>query len=653
MENLGFLETAEPQPLPSDLGYLEEPDYLPDVDWSMLEQFEANRKPQIDYLENATYSNARPDWNWLRKEIEAMEAVLNEDAKLQAALDYASIGWHIFPCHTVVAGKCSCGKDCGSPGKHPATPHGVKDATTDEATIRAWWTSNPHYNIGLACGITSHVVVIDLEKEFFGLDKPGIYIPQGSIRSRTGGGGEHVFYVYPAGLEVKNSVKTLGQYVDVRSTGGYVILPPGDHVSGGQYTWLADPLVESIEPLPQHIIDRLVHADSPAMPLGPMGKVIPIGERNNILYREACRFRRYGYEPEEIVECLRVVNKRCQEPLTEKELDVIAGSACSHPVTYDLTTPATPAAAKPVDDLADLRDLTLPDASVVTGKHIWKDLIASGVLTMICGQPGVGKSEFLRTLVQHMYNGEPLLKDVAKVNGVVWITEEPTFIASDKLADILNVPPDFCRIKHRSKFSPYINSHDGFRTALRALREGMTQQQAEVLIVDTVATLCPEGTKMNEDYKVPVDRMRILRDELPGIAIVVTHHLNKGNGVLGNTGITAEPDVVLKLLNLGCGTRRTIEVHKSRLGVNDDLEFEYHTDDGVYVATGAASFEDGLTDQQLDQLTGIGKTVGEIKELFGLSRTTTFRRVMCSYTAGKLIRKRSPGKGGPYLYSKA
>jgi Bifunctional DNA primase/polymerase, N-terminal len=69
---------------------------------------------------------------------------------VDAALAYAARGWPVFPLHTPTPAGCSCGHlDCGSIGKHPRTKHGVKDATTDEAQIRAWWKRWPHANMAL------------------------------------------------------------------------------------------------------------------------------------------------------------------------------------------------------------------------------------------------------------------------------------------------------------------------------------------------------------------------------------------------------------------------------------------------------------------------------------------------------------------------
>src|SRR5262245_25780630 len=83
------------------------------------------------------------------------------NALLDAALAYAARGWLVFPCHTPMSDGCSCRRNCGRIGKHPRTRNGLKDATTDETTIRRWWTMWPQANIGIATGAVSGLVVLD------------------------------------------------------------------------------------------------------------------------------------------------------------------------------------------------------------------------------------------------------------------------------------------------------------------------------------------------------------------------------------------------------------------------------------------------------------------------------------------------------------
>src|SRR4051794_35895839 len=80
----------------------------------------------------------------------------------EAALRYAAHGWPVLPLHTPNRdGGCSCGGSaCPKPGKHPRTRRGLRDATTDPAQIRAWWTRWPHANVALTTG---RLVIIDID----------------------------------------------------------------------------------------------------------------------------------------------------------------------------------------------------------------------------------------------------------------------------------------------------------------------------------------------------------------------------------------------------------------------------------------------------------------------------------------------------------
>src|SRR5688572_903639 len=75
---------------------------------------------------------------------------------------YAQAGWAILPIHSARHGRCSCGRsDCKSPGKHPRSRNGLKDATTDMAQVAAWYQQWPDMNIGLA--VPHDHVVVDID----------------------------------------------------------------------------------------------------------------------------------------------------------------------------------------------------------------------------------------------------------------------------------------------------------------------------------------------------------------------------------------------------------------------------------------------------------------------------------------------------------
>jgi Bifunctional DNA primase/polymerase, N-terminal len=164
------------------------------------------------------------------------------DELLQVALSYAGRGWPVFPLHTPVNARCSCGKrGCSSIGKHPRTPHGLKDATTDAVIIRQWWARWPAANIGLVTGEPSGLVVVDIDPRSGGdVTLEDLEAEQGpfpeTVEALTGGGGRHLFYRHPR-ERVTSGADSLGPGVDVKADSGYVVGPPSLHASGRRYEW--------------------------------------------------------------------------------------------------------------------------------------------------------------------------------------------------------------------------------------------------------------------------------------------------------------------------------------------------------------------------------------------------------------------------------
>ena len=193
---------------------------------------------------------------------------------LKTALQYAAMGWHVFPCWPIVEREgvkaCGCGNtDCKSPGKHPISklaPKGQNDATTDAAKIEAWWRAMPGANIGIYLGV-SGLCAVDIDpRNGGGHTIDDLEAKHGKIESDvvqlTGGGGEHRVFQRPEG----SLPGTLGKGVDLKLN-GYIMAYPSNHISGGAYEWegSSDPLEGAIAScLPDWIRNLAQQSAAPA-----------------------------------------------------------------------------------------------------------------------------------------------------------------------------------------------------------------------------------------------------------------------------------------------------------------------------------------------------------------------------------------------------
>jgi hypothetical protein len=197
----------------------------------------------------------------INKNVEmSMKIYLGNDGSYSSNLSwahkYANLGWQVFPVYQIEEGICSCplGKNCKSPGKHPRTKTGLKEATTNKETIDTWWKGWPHANIGIRTGPESGIFVLDVDinhdKGKYGdnsLDEllTMFNVPEpDTVEAITGGGGRHLFFKYPPGQVIKSGTNVIGDHLDIRANGGYVVAEPSNHISGGNYTWegSSDPL---------------------------------------------------------------------------------------------------------------------------------------------------------------------------------------------------------------------------------------------------------------------------------------------------------------------------------------------------------------------------------------------------------------------------
>ena len=120
----------------------------------------------------------------------------------------------------------TCKGECGKPG------HGVFDATTDIVTaLTRWGGRYAGWNIG--CRVPDSMFVLDNDPRHGGLDslakleKRYGKLPETLMTvSGRGDGRAHYFYRLPHG---KLCSRRLGPGIDIKTSAGYVVLPPSIH----------------------------------------------------------------------------------------------------------------------------------------------------------------------------------------------------------------------------------------------------------------------------------------------------------------------------------------------------------------------------------------------------------------------------------------
>jgi putative DNA primase/helicase len=248
---------------------------------------------------------------------------------LQSALALASRGLRIFPCKVG--------------DKQPVTNNGFKDASADPAFVVRWWGSGPPFNIGVATGSASGVLVVDVDDEREGetslraLETAHGALPP-TVESITGKG-RHIWFKMPD-QSLPCSVDRIGPGIDVRADGGYVICPPSIHPSGRAYTWSVDSASAFANP-PAWLLARALTSTTDGT---AGGKVLPAptGDWRGIVVngagegvRDCTAARLTGYllrhrvDPLVVLGLLHAWNEsRCSPPLPAADIERIVDSIC-------------------------------------------------------------------------------------------------------------------------------------------------------------------------------------------------------------------------------------------------------------------------------------------------------------------------------------
>lgn len=141
------------------------------------------------------------------------------NSNLEWALGYGDAGFRIFPC-------CKLSKE-------PAIKAWQDRATNEHETLAGWFEPRPELNLGLACGPQPNginLLAVDIDEKSGGWGTWIAMVQAEGMRFEnipihlTPHGGAHVFYDVPT--DYRNSRNKMGQGIDTRGAGGFVVVPP-------------------------------------------------------------------------------------------------------------------------------------------------------------------------------------------------------------------------------------------------------------------------------------------------------------------------------------------------------------------------------------------------------------------------------------------
>jgi hypothetical protein len=398
---------------------------------------------------------------------------------LAAALDYLRRGWSAIPLcppgHEEVPGAHE--KACTRPGKEPLWDwQAYRKRRARPQELNVLWGRNRHQNVGLVLGPVSGLVGVDVEgsageqflRELSGGDLPPTLELQTPALSRR------LFYRWPeAGLPVPPAdAHALYRPVRLLGEGCYTVVPPSRHQFGAAYTWARGRGPGEMEPAPcpWWVLD--FYSEQKPEPAG-----------------ESVRGTALLARPAEKVDGLEIPSHR---PARQRRLVDLE----RRPVTW-----------------------------------LWQRWVPLGKLTLLDGDPGLGKSTVLLDLAARVSHKGHMPDGSQGVRGHVVILS-----AEDGVEDTIRPRLEAAgAVLEHVHTLPSVNE-EGVERCLEIPRDlpylehALSEVDARLLLIDPLAAfLC--GRDANKDQAIRRVLYQLSRiAERCRCAIICMRHLNKSSG---------------------------------------------------------------------------------------------------------------------------
>jgi hypothetical protein len=208
---------------------------------------------------------------------------------------------------------------------------------------------------------------------------------------------------------------------------------------------------------------------------------------------------------------------------------------------------------------------------------LWREFVPFGMLTVLDGDPGLGKSTVTLDLAARLSRGSPMPDGSAEQFGTSLLLS-----AEDDMARVIRPRLEAANADARHVFSIELRNHDGSDRSptvvaadLKEIEHVIRERDIRFVVIDPLVAFLPHYIDANRDQDVRRS-LGLLRDlaERTGAAIVLVRHLRKGpadnplyrgGGSIGIIGAARAGLLVARDPDEASGERRILAVTKTNL----------------------------------------------------------------------------------------
>jgi hypothetical protein len=397
---------------------------------------------------------------------------------------------------------------------------------------------------------------------------------------------------------------------------------------------------------------------------------IPVGSRHNTMVRVAGWLRGVGQlEPDEILTVLRQMNRRCEEPLPDEELQTIARSSSKWSPNPTLVVVNgkgeffSPTIECGVGETNSIPDSWLPvpiselGTDTVGVEWLWDGLLAKGHLTDFVGFWKSGKTTLVATLLQRMEHGGELAGRTVRPGKALVISEEPRAKWLERrealgLADHVHIV---------SRPFPKRPNHAEWLAFTSHITKLVAENGYDLVVFDSLPNLWPVRDE-NDASETVTALLPLQTIASAGCAVLFLRHPRKSDGLQATAGrgsgaIAGFADIIVEMRRYVPDdlqdTRRVLSVYSRYEPFEIVIRWN---GDGQYEALGspAAYSIEAQRQRLLEALAELGTaTTGELAKAVDLPHATVSRRLDELAATGRVTRTGTGKKGSPFRWSLA